>query len=103
MGRRKHVPLRTCIVCRQQLPKRELIRIVRTPEGTIEIDPKGKRSGRGAYLCRDVRCWNAAQERGSLGRALKCPISGEVLATLMAEAQPFLSLANTVDPEITNR
>lgn len=95
MGRRKHVPLRTCIACRQQLPKRDLIRIVRTPEGSIEIDPKGKRSGRGAYLCRNVQCWDAAQDRGSLGRALKCPLGSEAFATLKAEVQPFLFEENT--------
>lgn len=90
MGRRKHVPLRTCVVCRQQRPKRELIRVVRTPEGTIEIDPKGKRAGRGAYLCYDPQCWDVALQRGSLGRALKCSVDAETMAALRAAAEPLL-------------
>jgi hypothetical protein len=81
-GRRKHVPLRTCIACGRQRPKRELIRIVRTPEGTTEIDPKGKRAGRGTYLCPNRRCWTIALERGSLGRALKGAPAAEEIETL---------------------
>ena len=54
---RKHVPLRTCVGCRQVRSKREMVRIVRTPTGEIEIDERGKKSGRGAYLCRRRECW----------------------------------------------
>lgn len=72
--RRKHVPQRTCLGCQQQRAKRDLIRIVRTPEGTIEIDPKGKRAGRGTYLCDDSRCWAVALTPGKLGHALKCRV-----------------------------
>ena len=82
--RRKHVPLRTCIACHQQRAKRELIRVVRTPEGTLEIDPRGKRAGRGAYLCTDGACWETAQ--GKLGHALRVPIDAEQMAALRAEA-----------------
>jgi predicted RNA-binding protein YlxR (DUF448 family) len=102
MDRRKHVPLRTCIACRQQRPKRELIRVVRTPEGTIEVDPKGKRSGRGAYLCYDPQCWDAALERGSLGRALKCSVDAEAAAALRAIAEPLLQERATARPEGMN-
>ncbi|MBN1135500.1 MAG: YlxR family protein [Anaerolineae bacterium] len=84
--RRKHVPLRTCIACQLKRPKRELIRIVRTPEGTIGIDPKGKQAGRGAYLCPRRGCWQAALQRGTLGRALQGPITAEELAALQALA-----------------
>lgn len=56
----KHVPLRTCIACRAVRAKRELIRVVRTPEGHICIDSTGKMNGRGAYLCRNRRCWQSA-------------------------------------------
>lgn len=90
---RKHVPLRTCIVCHQQRAKRDLIRVVRTPEGTIEIDRKGKRSGRGAYLCFDPACWNTALEQGRLGRALKCQIDEEQVAALRAQAAALLAAA----------
>ena len=79
----KHVPLRTCIACRRQRPKRELIRIVRTPEGTTEIDPRGKRAGRGSYLCPNRRCWEAGVQTG-LGRALKGEPSAEDAERLRA-------------------
>ena len=82
--RRKHVPLRSCIACRTRRPKRELIRVVRTPEGTIEIDPRGKRSGRGAYLCPDPQCFEAALEPKRLGQALKCQVSAEEVTALRA-------------------
>jgi predicted RNA-binding protein YlxR (DUF448 family) len=102
VGRRKHVPLRTCVACRQQRPKRELIRVVHTPEGEIEIDPKGKRPGRGAYLCYDPRCWDAALERGSLSRALKCPVDAEAVAALRAAAEPLLRAGGAARPEQVN-
>ncbi len=89
--RRKHVPLRTCVVCRQKLPKRELIRIVRTLEGTIEIDPRGKHPGRGAYLCHKRRCWETALERGTLARALKSPLDVDTARVLLASAQDLLA------------
>lgn len=89
--RRKHVPLRSCIACHTKRPKRELLRIVRTPEGTIEIDLEGKRSGRGAYLCRDQRCWPEGLHPRKLGQALKCQVSAEDVATLRAGAASLLA------------
>ena len=84
MARRRHVPQRTCIACRTTRSKRELIRIVRTPEGEIVIDPTGKRAGRGAYLCPVQRCWQVVLNANGrqLGRALKVPIPAEVLPRL---------------------
>ena len=70
-SRPRHVPQRTCIACRQTGAKRQLVRIVRTPEGAVLIDPTGKRSGRGAYLCDAPACWHTALKRGLLPRALK--------------------------------
>jgi len=84
--RRKHVPLRTCIVCQRKRPKRELIRIVRTPEGTIAVDVKGKQAGRGTYLCPNRGCSDAAIQRGALGRALQVSTTVEEMATLRAFA-----------------
>jgi len=84
--RRKHVPLRTCIACQRKRPKRELIRIVRTPEGTTVIDIKGKQAGRGTYLCPNRGCWEAALQRGALERALQGPIAVEEVAALRAFA-----------------
>jgi predicted RNA-binding protein YlxR (DUF448 family) len=88
--RRKHVPLRSCIACRERYPKRELVRIVRTPEGTIEIDLKGKRSGRGAYLCRKQQCWEAALQPQRLSQSLKCRVSAEDVAVLQSQAPSLI-------------
>jgi predicted RNA-binding protein YlxR (DUF448 family) len=83
--RAKHVPLRSCIACQGKKPKRELIRIVCTPEGSIEIDPRGKRAGRGAYVCRDPGCWEAGLDPQKLSRALKCRVATEQVAALKAQ------------------
>lgn len=69
--RPKHVPQRTCVACRETGAKRGLIRLVRTPEGTVEVDPTGKRNGRGAYLCNRMRCWERGVNDRVLGRALR--------------------------------
>ncbi len=84
---RKHVPLRTCVQCQQVRPKRELIRIVRTPHGNIEIDEKGKAAGRGAYLCRNKACWESAIARDRLGYALKTKLSPEDKERLLEYGQ----------------
>ena len=72
--RRKHVPQRTCIGCRETKPKREMVRLVRTPEGHLVVDETGKQNGRGAYLCRRQVCWNAALKRKAVSRALKMDV-----------------------------
>ena len=73
-GRRKHVPQRTCIVCRTVHSKRELVRLVRTPEGQLVVDKTGKQNGRGAYLCRQRSCWEAALTGRQLSKALKMEV-----------------------------
>jgi len=80
--RQKHIPARTCIACRTSRPKRQLIRIVRTPEGQVQIDESGKQNGRGAYLCRCQTCWEQALKRGAINRALRVTVSAEVQAVL---------------------
>jgi len=70
-ARPKHVPLRTCIACRGTEAKRGLVRIVRTPEGRVELDPTGKKNGRGAYVHESRACWDEALKKDRLGRALK--------------------------------
>jgi len=85
-ARKKHVPQRTCIACRQVKEKRELIRVVRTPEKTVKIDATGKAAGRGAYMCQNPTCWETALQRGALARALKTEISHEDLAALQTFA-----------------
>jgi predicted RNA-binding protein YlxR (DUF448 family) len=96
--RRKHVPLRTCVACRQTRPKRDLIRIVRTPEGTVEIDLRGKRSGRGAYLCSNIRCWEIALDQRRLDRALKCQVSDEDVTAMRESAALLLAEETAAEP-----
>ncbi len=80
--RRKHVPQRTCVACRQVKPKKELIRIVRSSSGEIEIDETGKKSGRGAYLCAKRTCWEIALTKKRLEHALKTQITMEERGSL---------------------
>ena len=75
--RPKHIPQRTCIGCHETKPKREFIRIVRTESGAVAIDSTGKRSGRGAYLCKAKRCWEAGLRKERLDRALRTTITAE--------------------------
>ena len=82
--RPKHIPERTCLVCKQKRPKRELTRIVRTPDGAVEIDPKGKKAGRGAYLCGARSCWESGLKSGRISRALKTSIGPDDRAQLLA-------------------
>lgn len=72
----RRLPQRTCVACRTVRNKRELIRLVRTAAGTVEIDPGGKKPGRGVYLCPSSTCWQAGL-RGKLEYALKITLSGE--------------------------
>ena len=64
--RPKHVPQRTCVVCREKFDKRRLTRIVRTPDEGVLVDFTGKKNGRGAYLCDQLSCWNVAIEKNQL-------------------------------------
>ncbi len=75
--RPKHVPQRTCVSCREKGDKRGLIRIVRTPDRAVVIDPGGKANGRGAYLCHKTVCWERAIETQVLSRALNIGIADE--------------------------
>jgi len=79
----KHVPQRTCIACRKVAGKRSLIRIVRTDQG-VEMDPTGKKAGRGAYLHPNQTCWKAILSGNRLSQALHTPLSGENRQTLLA-------------------
>jgi uncharacterized protein len=73
--RTKHIPQRTCVSCRTTEAKRTLVRLVRTPEASVEVDPTGKRNGRGAYLCERAACWEDALKRGRLAAALRANIA----------------------------
>lgn len=90
----RHIPMRTCVGCREVKPKRSMMRIVRTTDGLIEVDPRGKKPGRGAYLCLKRSCWETALKRRSLDHALKISVPPEVeeklrkLAQFMPEEEP---------------
>ncbi|PWH17328.1 MAG: DUF448 domain-containing protein [Ardenticatenia bacterium] len=105
----KHIPLRTCVACRAVRAKRELIRIVRTPEGRICVDSTGKMNGRGAYLCRKRRCWQSAIgdsprqfARSRLIAALHAVPDEEAWSTLHAYAQQLSDEVETnLEPHYT--
>lgn len=70
----RKIPMRTCVVTREKLPKKELIRVVRTPEGTIVIDEGGKVNGRGAYLKKDLAVFEKAQKSKVLNKHLEVDV-----------------------------
>ncbi len=89
--RQKRVPQRTCVGCRQVKGKKELVRIVRTPDGSVIVDQTGKVSGRGAYICPLVACLEQAVKTKSLERALLISVPPEVVEQLRQQlegAQP---------------
>ncbi|MDP2727112.1 MAG: YlxR family protein [Dehalococcoidia bacterium] len=86
-GAARHVPQRTCISCRQSTAKRGLVRVVRLLNGSVQVDPTGKKSGRGAYICWDRQCWEAALKKRSLERALKTIVAPEDRAALESYAR----------------
>jgi len=75
--RNKHIPQRSCIVCRQKKDKKDLIRLVCTNNGTVEMDLSGKKPGRGAYLCARKNCWEEGFKRNHLEHALRTKIRAE--------------------------
>lgn len=85
MAKMRKLPQRLCVGCRQMKNKKELVRIVRTPEGGIEIDRTGKRAGRGAYICPDQECLDQAVKGKRLQKALEKEIPVEVLDRVRQE------------------
>ena len=78
----KKIPMRMCVGCREMKPKRELIRVVRSPEGEVSMDPVGKKPGRGAYVCRSVDCLKRAIKQRQLERQLEVQLTEEVAQAL---------------------
>jgi predicted RNA-binding protein YlxR (DUF448 family) len=85
MARTRKIPLRMCVGCREMKNKKELIRIVRTPEGSVEIDQSGKKSGRGAYICPQLDCLQQAIKGKRLQKALEHDIPDEVVEKLKSQ------------------
>ena len=78
----RKTPMRMCVGCREMKPKKELLRVVRSPEGEVSIDTTGKKSGRGAYCCFQAECLRRALKQGQLDRQLEVKLSAEVNAEL---------------------
>ena len=74
----KKTPMRMCLGCGEMKPKKELIRVVKSPEGEISLDFKGKAAGRGAYICNDIECLRKARKNKGLERSFKMPVPPEV-------------------------
>lgn len=83
----KKIPMRQCVGCREMKPKKELVRVVRSPEGVITLDLKGKSPGRGAYVCREETCLMRAVKSKALERAFSTAIPQEVYDRLMEEME----------------
>jgi uncharacterized protein len=82
MPKTRRIPQRQCVACGQMRAKRELVRVVRTPQGMVRVDPTGKLSGRGAYVCPDTACVDRALHEDRLARLLDRTISEEVVEGL---------------------
>jgi len=83
--RPRKIPQRKCVACQEMMPKKELIRIVRSPQGEIHVDLTGKKPGRGAYLCGKVACFKLAKKSKAFERALKTPVGAEIYDRLEAD------------------
>ena len=83
----KKIPMRQCLGCREMKPKKELVRVVRSPKGQISLDFRGKANGRGAYVCRSPECLKKAIKARALERAFSCQIPEEIYVQLLAEME----------------
>ena len=83
----KKIPMRQCVGCREMKPKKELVRVVKSPEGEISLDLKGKAPGRGAYVCRSAECLQRAVKAKALERGFSTAIPQEVYDHLMEEME----------------
>ena len=85
--KKKKIPTRQCMGCNEHFPKSALLRVVRAPNGEVSLDFGGKKSGRGAYICKNVACLKKAQKTRRLARTLECEIPDEVYAAMEAELE----------------
>ena len=83
--RRKKIPMRMCIGCKEKKPKNELVRIVRTVDGKIEVDTTGKKSGRGAYLCKNPSCAEVSLKENKISKALDFNVTKDALSRIKEE------------------
>lgn len=83
----KKIPMRQCVGCREMKPKKELVRVVKSPEGVISMDLRGKAPGRGAYVCRNMECLRRAIKSKALERGFETAIPQEVYDRLQTELE----------------
>ncbi|MCZ8512327.1 YlxR family protein [Paenibacillus filicis] len=101
--KQRKIPLRKCVACQQMMPKKELIRVVKTPSDELLIDITGKKAGRGAYLCGKSSCFKLAKKSRAFDRALKITVSPEIYDALERDfikvEDDFLAAKDTVDDD----
>ena len=85
--KKRKIPERRCLGCNEHKPKAELLRVVRTPEGEIVLDFKGKMNGRGAYICKSLGCLKKARKANRIDKSLSCEIPQEVYDTMEKELE----------------
>ena len=95
MLKQRKIPMRMCVGCREMKPKKELLRAVRSPEGTVSLDTTGKKPGRGAYCCFNAECLRRALKQGQLDRQLEVKLSPEVNEQLTQTMNELLSRQET--------
>ena len=83
----KKIPMRMCVGCREMKPKRELLRVVKSPEGAVSIDVTGRKPGRGAYVCKSAECLEKAIRHRQLERAFECALTEETKEALSRELE----------------
>ena len=91
MTKPRKTPVRTCVGCATSSDKREFVRVVRTPDGHVEVDPSGKLNGRGAYLCTNSECFTKARLRRRLDHALKVRLHDDDYVRLQRDIDELLS------------
>ena len=83
----KKIPMRMCLGCNEMKPKKELIRVVKSKEGDIALDLTGKKSGRGAYICRNVECFRKARKARRFEKSFSCMISEDIYNSMEGELE----------------
>jgi predicted RNA-binding protein YlxR (DUF448 family) len=85
----RKTPERQCLGCNGHFPKKDLLRVVRAPDGAVSLDFGGKKSGRGAYICKNAACLKKAERNGRLAKNLACEIPAEVFAAMHEELAAY--------------
>lgn len=82
MKKPKSIPIRQCLGCNEHFPKSELVRVLRAPDGSVMIDVTGKKSGRGAYICKDQNCLKKALKSKRIDKTLECTVPEELYSEI---------------------